>query len=76
MKQTMTITYQDQIRDEARNVLAHRTMACDVEVTLDVDFAVKKLGITACKSKSGKSVDGPCTVRRVGVPKELSRQSV
>lgn len=66
--------WKEPVRDGQGKVAGYRVMTCPVEIVLDEAFALKKLGGTACRSKSGKSVDGPCTVKRAGPPKVESQE--
>ena len=51
-------------------------MRCEVELVLREDAAVSRMGVKAAKSVNGECRDGDVTVRRVGVPTEISRQEV
>lgn len=51
-----------------------RRVKCLVEVEFDVGGAARSLGRKAISNKSGKSIDGFVTVRRLGAVKELSRK--
>jgi hypothetical protein len=81
MKRRFTIVYRENLSktDPATNKMiwiGDRKCQCDVEVEIDVDAIASILGARACRNKSGKATasNSMLKVKRIGQPKELSRE--
>ena len=51
-------------------------MECAVEVEIDIERIIKRLGVLACQSKGGRSqeMSGLVVAKRIGTPREVSRK--
>lgn len=71
-----TIEYDEPIYDANQSYLGKRRMRCNILITIDLDAIAITLGRKACRSKSGKSMDGKVLVKRVGHPTTLSKELI
>lgn len=53
--------------------VASRRMRGTVEIVVNLEHIARVMGRKALTNKTGKSVDGPVTVKRVYKPEEISR---
>jgi hypothetical protein len=78
-----TISYslpiQEPIREPGASgirTVGEAQMECVVDVEIDVERIIKRLGALACQSKGGRSreMSGLVVVKRIGTPREVSRK--